>query len=119
MGKVYINTTEIGTFEPQTVGTSGDVFVNGTNVGTFNFASETGDVYINGTDIGDFTVYPVVPPIVVPEYVIGLTYNAWVFKSTENKWYKDGIENPIGIPAHDIGIQWGLHKWSIIRREWV
>ena len=119
MGKVYIDSTEVGTFEPQTIGASGNVFINGTNIGTFNFTSETGDVYMDGIDVGDFTVYPVVPPTVVPEYVIGLTYNAWVFKSTENKWYKDGVVDPSGTPVFDIGIQWGLRKWSIIRRKWV
>ena len=59
------------------------------------------------------------PPTETPEYVIGLTYNAWVFKSTEKQWYKDGIANPPDIPANDIGVQWGLRVWSVRRKEWL
>ena len=57
--------------------------------------------------------------IEVPEYVIGLTYDAWVFKSTTKQWYKDGIVNPPGIPTNDMGVQWGLHIWSIRRKQWL
>jgi len=62
---------------------------------------------------------PTPPPIEIPEYVIGLTYNAWVFKSTEKQWYKDGIANPPNIPTNDIGVQWGLRVWSVRRKEWI
>jgi len=55
----------------------------------------------------------------IPEFVMGLTYDAWIFKSTEMAWYKDGIINPPDIPSHELGIQWGFHVWSIRRKKWV
>lgn len=64
MGKVWLDDVEIGTFDPQTQGTSGNVLVNATNVGTFTLGGD-GYVYANSTVVGtyvasDFVGLPVV-----------------------------------------------------------
>ena len=53
MGKVWFDSVQIGTFEPQTQGTSGDVYVGTTDVGDFTLAAN-GYVYLNGTQIGTY-----------------------------------------------------------------
>jgi len=53
MGKVYLDFTEIGTFNPQKVGTSGNILVNATIVGTFTLAI-SGLVYANATVVGTY-----------------------------------------------------------------
>jgi len=54
MGKVYLDDTEIGTFSPQTVGTSGNILLNSTVVGTFTLTTLVGNVLINSTVIGSY-----------------------------------------------------------------
>ena len=54
MGTVYINSTEIGTFSPTVVGTSGTIYINGYSVGTFTLA-ESGLVYIGSIIVGTYT----------------------------------------------------------------
>jgi len=61
MGNVYVDTTQVGTFEPQTVGTSGTVYVDTTNVGTFSLDTETGPVYVDTTQVGTYTVAAKIP----------------------------------------------------------
>ena len=71
---------------------------------------------------GELVMYetpPQIPSVIAPEFVVGLTYNMWVFKVSEQKWYKDGISNPLGIPANDIGIQWGFKIWNVRCKEWI
>lgn len=53
MGKVWLDETEIGTFEPQTEGTSGNVLVNATNVGTFTLGGD-GYANLNSTQVGTY-----------------------------------------------------------------
>jgi len=64
MGKVWLDDTEIGTFDPQKKGTSGNILVNATNVGTFTLGGD-GYVYANSTVVGtyvasDFVGLPVI-----------------------------------------------------------
>lgn len=54
MGKVYLDGTEIGSFSPQTVGTSGNILLNATVVGTFTLTTLVGNVLINSTVIGSY-----------------------------------------------------------------
>lgn len=56
MGIVYVDTTVIGTFSPDIVGTSGYVYVNTTYVGAFTLAL-AGNVYVNTTLVGTYTAY--------------------------------------------------------------
>ena len=53
MGKVWLDDTEIGTFTPQTQGTSGNVLVNTTSVGTFTLGGD-GYVYASLTVVGTY-----------------------------------------------------------------
>lgn len=53
MGKVWLDADEVGTFTPQTEGTSGNILLNSTNVGTFELAA-SGYVYLNETLIGTY-----------------------------------------------------------------
>ena len=81
--------------------------------------NSTTDTSIVDNELVTYEEPPIAPPITVPEFVIGLTYNAWIFKVTEQRWYKDGMPNPSGIPANDIGIQWGFKVWSVRNKKWV
>ena len=57
VGKVWLDdVTEIGTFEPQTEGTSGDILLNSTNIGSFTLAT-SGNVYANSTVVGTYWAY--------------------------------------------------------------
>ena len=53
MGKVYLSNVEVGTFTPQTQGTSGNVLVNTTNVGMFTLGGD-GYVYASSTVVGTY-----------------------------------------------------------------
>ena len=55
MGKVYIDSVEVGTFDPQTVGTSGDVYIDTVDVGDFTLESSSGYVYIDSVEVGTYT----------------------------------------------------------------
>lgn len=62
MGTVWIGTSQVGTFTPDTVGTYGSIFLNSTTIGTFGPLEETGDIFLNGTKIGEYTAIPVIVP---------------------------------------------------------
>ena len=62
MGKVWLDATEIGTFDPQTEGTSGDIYLNSSDIGSFTALEATGYVYLNSTEIGDYYSLPYQPP---------------------------------------------------------
>ena len=55
MGKVYIDSTEVGTFSPQEVGAGGVVKMDTTEVGTFSFTAPTGVVNLNATLVGTYS----------------------------------------------------------------
>jgi len=73
MGKVWLDDTEVGTFEPQIEGTSGDVLVNSTVVGSFTLAI-SGYVYLNGTVVGTYTALPGVGEVPIP--TVALTFGS-------------------------------------------
>jgi len=87
MGIVWVDTSQIGTFTPDTVGTSGTVFLNSTNIGMFGPLLETGDVFLNGTKIGVYTAIPVIiPPLGHDPKTVLVTQlkpNITVFKDDE------------------------------------
>jgi len=53
MGKVWVDTTQVGTFDPQTEGISGDVLLDSTIIGTFTLAV-SGYVYVDATQVGTY-----------------------------------------------------------------
>lgn len=61
MGTVWLDATEIGTFTPDTEGTSGDVNLDAVDVGDF-LLGPSGYVYLNGTKIGYYTAAGAPPP---------------------------------------------------------
>lgn len=61
MGKVWLDSAQIGTFNPQTVGTSGSILLNSTNIGTFTLAL-SGYVYVNSTIVGSYWAKSTEPP---------------------------------------------------------
>jgi len=61
MGNVYVDSTQIGTFEPQTVGTSGTVYVDSASIGTFSLSTSSGYVYIDSTQVGTYTLAALIP----------------------------------------------------------
>ena len=61
MGKVWLDLTEIGLFEPQTVGTTGNVYLNITDIGDFTLAA-SGNVLLGAVDIGDYVALGGPPP---------------------------------------------------------
>jgi len=62
MGIVWVDTSQVGTFTPDTVGTAGDIFINSTDIGDFGPLLETGDVFLNATKIGEYTAIPIIVP---------------------------------------------------------
>jgi len=60
MGKAYIDSVEVGSFEPQTEGTSGNILLNSTNLGTFTLA-KSGYVYLDTVQIGVYS--SLAPPL--------------------------------------------------------
>ena len=61
MGKVWLEAEEVGTFEPQTVGTTGTAYLDTSNIGTFTLAA-SGDVLLEAVDIGDYEALGGSPP---------------------------------------------------------
>lgn len=53
MGNVYVDGTQVGTFTPQTKGTSGNVLVGSAIIGDFTLGF-SGNVYLNSTYIGTY-----------------------------------------------------------------
>lgn len=51
MGKVYVDGTQVGTFDPDIEGTSGNILVDGEAVGTFTLA-DVGDVFLDSEKVG-------------------------------------------------------------------
>ena len=56
MGKVWFDDVEIGTFEPQTEGTSGSILLNSTNIGSFTLAT-SGNVLLDTVEVGTYWAY--------------------------------------------------------------
>lgn len=56
MGKVWLDDVEIGTFNPQTEGTSGDILLNSTNIGSFTLAT-SGNVMLDTVEVGTYWAY--------------------------------------------------------------
>ncbi len=56
MGKVWLDGTEIGTFDPQTEGTSGNILLNSTNIGSFTLAT-SGNVLLDTVEVGTYWAY--------------------------------------------------------------
>lgn len=54
MGTVYLDTKQIGTFTPDTIGTTGDVYYDAEDIGDFVLHA-TGYVYYETTIIGQYT----------------------------------------------------------------
>lgn len=84
MGIVWVDTSQVGTFTPDTVGTSGSIFINSTIIGTFGPLEETGDVFLNSAKIGTYTsIFPVDSPDPKTILMIQLKPNIEVFKDNE------------------------------------
>lgn len=79
MGKVYVGATEVGTFEPQEVGQTGDVWLDAEDVGDFNFTTPSGNVYLESDIVGTYgnLGYPaqalgfIQPSVIAPKVVGG------------------------------------------------
>jgi len=56
MGKVWLDDVEIGTFDPQTEGTSGNILLNSTNIGSFTLAT-SGNVLLDTVEVGTYWAY--------------------------------------------------------------
>jgi len=56
MGKVWLDDVEIGTFDPQTEGTSGNILLNSTNIGYFTLAT-SGNVLLDTVEVGTYWAY--------------------------------------------------------------
>jgi len=65
MGKVYVDSYEVGSFEPQTEGTSGDVYVDNYNVGSFEPLAQSGYVYTDSYQVGSYSL-----PVPQPHFTI-------------------------------------------------
>jgi len=77
MGKVYLDDTEIGSFNPQIVGTSGNILFNATVVGTFTLAT-LGNVLLNSTVVGTYIALTTDDPKTI--LMLQLKANVQVFK---------------------------------------
>lgn len=53
MGKVYLDGTEIGSFAPQNIGSSGTILLKTSEIGSFALAA-SGTVYLNSDNIGSY-----------------------------------------------------------------
>jgi hypothetical protein len=62
MGKVWLDTSEVGAFEPQYIGATGIIFLEGINIGSFAPLTATGNVYLDAIDVGDYTTLLAPPP---------------------------------------------------------
>jgi len=56
MGKVWLDDAEVGTFNPQTEGTSGNILLNSTNIGSFTLAT-SGNVLLDTVEVGTYWAY--------------------------------------------------------------
>jgi len=56
MGKVWLDDAEVGTFDPQTEGTSGNILLNSTNIGSFTLAT-SGNVLLDAVEVGTYWAY--------------------------------------------------------------
>jgi hypothetical protein len=63
LGNVYVDSTVVGSFEPQTAGTSGTVYVDSVSVGTFGPLQSSGNVYVDSAQVGTYTTTGLIPTI--------------------------------------------------------
>ena len=87
MGKVYVNTSEVGTFHPQTACTSGTIYIDTGEIGTFHL-EETGEVLVNGIVVGTYeALKPVVAmlPLIVVAILLIIIVGASIYYATKRR----------------------------------
>lgn len=87
MGKVYINSDEIGTFSPQAVGASGTIWLNSTEIGTFPPLEVSGKVYVDGIEVGTYVLPAGVTEVTIE---LGVQWGLLVWSPSLNKWLRAG-----------------------------
>jgi len=65
LGVVYVEADLVGTFSPDTVGTTGDVYLDADDVGDFTLAA-SGYVFVGALPVGTYTAVAAYPPT-IPE----------------------------------------------------
>ena len=60
---MYVDSTVVGSFEPQQTGISGNVYVDSTAVGSFSSLQQSGYVYVDTTQVGTYEIPTLIPTI--------------------------------------------------------
>jgi hypothetical protein len=63
LGNVYIDSTVIGSFEPQQTGISGNVYIDSTTIGSFSSLQQSGYVYVDTVQVGTYEIPTLIPTI--------------------------------------------------------
>jgi hypothetical protein len=63
LGNVYIDSTVIGSLEPQQTGISGNVYIDSTVIGSFSSLQQSGYVYVDTTPVGTYQIPTLIPTI--------------------------------------------------------
>jgi len=103
MGTVYLDSTVVGTFSPDTEGTSGDVYLDSDDKGDFTLAA-SGYVYLDLTIIGYYTA---VAEEEEEGVGVGPTNLIYLEKLYEIRVYVSG------------GINWNYTRFGLLDAEWV